>query len=78
GSLYAGIATDVQRRVSEHNAGKRGSRYTRSRRPVQLLTCWPFEDRGTATRAEIALKRLDRSRKLQVIEGRRSVPWEDR
>ena len=36
GSLYTGITTDLERRVSEHNEGKLGARYTRARRPVKL------------------------------------------
>ena len=36
GSIYTGIATDVERRYAEHAAGK-GARYTRSRPPLRLL-----------------------------------------
>ena len=36
GSLYAGAAMDLDRRLAEHAAG-RASRYTRSRRPVALF-----------------------------------------
>lgn len=35
GSLYTGIAKDVDRRFEQHNAGT-ASRYTRSRLPVRL------------------------------------------
>jgi len=35
GSLYAGVTTDLERRLAQHNAG-RGAAYTRSRRPVDL------------------------------------------
>ena len=35
GSLYTGIAKDVDRRLEQHNAGT-ASRYTRSRLPVTL------------------------------------------
>lgn len=36
GSLYCGATTDVARRVREHNESPHGSRYCRSRRPVEL------------------------------------------
>ena len=36
-SLYAGITTDVERRVEDHNHRKCGAKYTRSRRPVYLV-----------------------------------------
>jgi putative endonuclease len=36
GSLYTGIAKDLERRLAQHRAG-RASRYTRARRPVALV-----------------------------------------
>ncbi len=62
GSLYTGIATDVERRYAEHVAGK-GARYTRSHPPSRLLARFPCPDRGTASRAEYAIKRLSPARK---------------
>ena len=35
GSLYTGVTTDVARRCRQHDAGT-ASRYTRTRRPVEL------------------------------------------
>jgi len=35
-SLYCGISNDIDNRVTEHNSGK-GAKYTRSRRPVELM-----------------------------------------
>lgn len=69
GSLYTGITTDVARRVAEHNGeGTLGARYTRSRRPVQLVYLEAAADRAEATRREAAIKRLDRARKLALCE----------
>jgi len=67
GSLYTGITTDVERRLKEHNQTRRGSKYTRSRRPVKLLGWIDFENRSEATRAEYFFKRLTRSQKLEKI-----------
>ena len=36
-SLYTGITTDLLRRIEEHNSSPNGARYTRARRPVQLV-----------------------------------------
>ncbi len=69
GSLYAGVTTDLERRLSEHNAGPRGARYTRARRPVCMLHSWEMQDRSAATRAEVAFKKLSRKTKLAVIAG---------
>jgi putative endonuclease len=70
GSLYAGITTDLARRVAAHNAGTGGA-YTRSRRPVRLVFSEPAADRPSALRREAALKRLTRAAKVAIVRGRR-------
>jgi putative endonuclease len=62
GSLYTGIATDVDRRYAEHVSGK-GARYTRSRPPLRLLVRFRYPDRAAASRAEYAIKQLTPARK---------------
>jgi putative endonuclease len=69
GSLYAGITTDLERRMREHNAG-RGAAYTRSRRPVTLVYDEHAADRSAALRREAALRRLDRAGKLALVRAR--------
>jgi putative endonuclease len=66
GSFYAGIATDVERRFQEHLGGK-GGRYTRSHKPVRLLASCPVGSRSQALRAEIAIKRLPKEKKLAAL-----------
>lgn len=66
GSLYTGIAVDVERRYRAHAAG-RGARYTRANPPVRLLGALPQPDRGTATRAELAIKRLPPADKRRLF-----------
>ena len=67
GSLYTGITTDLDRRLAEHNGdGLAGARYTRSRRPVQLIYSEAASNRSEATLREAAIKRLDRARKLAL------------
>jgi putative endonuclease len=63
GRLYAGIAKDPERRFATHAAG-RGAMFTRINRPLRLLGCRPYPSRSLVTKAEIDLKRLDRSGKL--------------
>ena len=74
-SFYAGITTDVNRRVEEHNHSPKGARYTRGRRPVALLKTWAVENRSAAAKAEYAFKRLPRRQKIAVIDGRTVPPW---
>ena len=66
GSLYAGWTNDLAARVKAHNAGV-GAKYTRSRRPVELVYYEAFETREEAMSREWHLKRLTRQEKLALI-----------
>lgn len=66
GSLYTGIALDVEKRYAQHAAGK-GAKYTRAHPPKCLIGKIRFDDRGSATRAEIAFKQLTRAEKQRRI-----------
>jgi len=75
GSLYTGIARDVERRIAEHNgAGRAGARYTRSRRPVTLVYSEGAADRAAASRREHAIKQLTREGKLALVALKRRRP----
>ena len=69
GSLYTGITTDPERRLAEHNSDRGAARYTRARRPVQMIYTEPAEDRAAASRREAAIKRLSRAEKLRLVES---------
>ena len=62
GSVYTGVAVDVDRRYAEHAAGK-GARYTRAHPPARLLARFPHPDRSSAQKAEHAIKRLSPAQK---------------
>jgi putative endonuclease len=66
GSLYCGWTTDVDRRLAAHRAGT-ASRYTRSRRPLELAHVIAVADRPAALREEARVKRLPRAAKLALI-----------
>lgn len=68
-TLYTGIATDLRRRISRHNAGK-GAAYTSTRKPVILVGAWRMPTRSDALKAEARLKKLTRSQKLELIARR--------
>ncbi len=72
GTLYTGIAKDVNRRCRQHNDGT-ASRYTRCRLPVRLVHQEAVLDRGAALRREAAIKALSRRQKEMLIRkaGRR-------
>lgn len=64
GSLYCGITTDLQRRLSEHNTSKKGAKYTKSRRPVEIVWYQHAANRSEATKIELQIKRLSRQDKI--------------
>ncbi len=72
GSFYTGWTLDLEARVVAHNEG-RGSAYTRSRRPVRLVYWEEYPTRAEAMRREVAIKKLTRARKRQLL-GRAPLP----
>jgi len=71
GTLYTGVTTDVIRRLREHNSPAKGAKYTRSRRPVNLIYHTDFSSQTTACKAEAKFKKLSRKQKLEVINESR-------
>lgn len=68
GSYYAGITNRLVERYAAHVAGK-GARYTRAHPPLRLLGSRPYADRAAAARAECAIRRLPRDRKLAFLRA---------
>jgi putative endonuclease len=66
-TLYTGIAKDPEKRLQEHNTGKNGARYTRARRPVQLVFLEKFTSRSAAAKREHQLKQMSRTAKKQLM-----------
>ena len=68
GSLYTGISKDLKRRINEHNySTSRGAKYTRSRRPVELIYSKEYDSHSQAASAEYKFKKLRRAEKLRII-----------
>ncbi|MFQ5635553.1 MAG: GIY-YIG nuclease family protein [Gammaproteobacteria bacterium] len=65
-TLYTGIARDPEARIEKHNAGC-GARYTRGRRPVEMVYLERVVDRAAALRRELAIKRMETSAKRRLI-----------
>jgi putative endonuclease len=68
GALYTGMTTDVERRVGQHNSA-RGARYTRLNAPVVLVWTEIHPNRSSATKRETQIKRLARTKKLELIRA---------
>jgi len=70
GSLYTGIARDVEERIAAHDAGK-GAKYTRGRGPLEVCAVRRCRSKGDALRLELAVKALTRTAKESLTTTRR-------
>ena len=68
GTLYTGWTNDLDKRLASHNEGK-GSKYTRTRRPVELVYWESFETKQEAMSREWHIKQLSREEKEKLIAG---------
>ena len=64
-TLYTGWTNDIEKRLEAHNAGK-GAKYTRSRRPVELVYLEQFETKEEAMSREVKVKQLSRKEKDEL------------
>ncbi len=65
-TYYTGYTNNLERRMREHSTG-RGARYTKGKR-LDLKYCEEFSTQRDAMRREIAIKRLPRAKKSQLIQ----------
>ncbi|MFR9273076.1 MAG: GIY-YIG nuclease family protein [Clostridia bacterium] len=71
GTLYTGWTNDLEKRLNAHNCGK-GSKYTRMRRPVELVYYEEYGTKSEAMSREYAIKHMKRKEKeglLKKAEG---------
>ncbi|MEB7853825.1 GIY-YIG nuclease family protein [Staphylococcus equorum] len=66
GSLYTGYAKDIGKRVEKHNKGQ-GAKYTKIRRPVELVYQEMFDTKSEALKREYEIKTYSRQQKLVLI-----------
>lgn len=65
-TFYTGWTTNLEKRIETHNAGK-GAKYTKIRRPVELVYYETFESKSDALKREYQIKQLKRSEKEELI-----------
>ncbi|XCP85483.1 GIY-YIG nuclease family protein [Roseburia hominis] len=70
GSLYTGWTNDIEKRIAAHNSGK-GAKYTKTRRPVELVYLEKFATKEEAMKREFAIKQLSRAKKVELV-----LTWE--
>ena len=67
GTFYTGWTNCLQKRMKEHNEGKNGAKYTRTKRPVTLVYYEGFSTKEEAMRREYEIKQFTRNKKLELL-----------
>lgn len=67
-TLYCGYTDDVEKRFQAHLAGV-GAKYTRAHKPVRIAYCKEFETKSDAMKEECRIKKLPRTKKLELINS---------
>ncbi len=70
GKLYTGITNNLRRRIKEHDSGN-GCRFTKYRIPVTLRYNKRVNSRSEASKGEARIKSLPRSKKIELIKGKK-------
>jgi predicted GIY-YIG superfamily endonuclease len=68
GSYYTGMTSNLEQRLSQHNAGTYPG-YTKSRRPVRMVFSESFYDIDQAIMREKQIKKWSRMKKEALIDG---------
>ena len=71
-TLYTGWTNNLKKRLEAHNSGK-GAKYTKIRRPVELVYFEEYDTKQEAMKREYAIKQLSRQKKLALIHSRQSI-----
>jgi len=64
-SLYCGVTKDIKTRIAQHNEGK-GTKYTKSRRPVELVAVSREMTKSDALKLEYSVKKLPGDKKINA------------
>ena len=68
GSLYTGIATDVERRFGEHvSQGPKAAKYLRGRLPLEIVYRKEIGNRSEASKEELRIKRMGVKGKVRLV-----------
>lgn len=70
GSMYCGISKDVPSRIEKHNLGK-GAKYTRSRRPLELVAVSSEMSKSEALKLEAYIKNQSAGEKVTALKKER-------
>lgn len=69
-SLYTGYTDNLAERLKKHNAGE-GAKYTKSRRPCEMVYYEQFDTKQEAMKREYYIKhKLTRQQKIELINNK--------
>ena len=72
-SLYCGITDNLKKRLATHNSG-RGAKYTRSRRPVELVAASSEMTKSEAIKLEYQVKQVPATKKIfELSKGEETI-----
>ncbi len=66
GSLYTGWTNNLEKRLQAHNEGS-GAKYTKTRRPVELVYYEEYESKTQAMKREYEIKQLPKKKKEELL-----------
>ena len=75
GSLYTGWTNDLEKRIQAHNQGT-GAKYTKTRRPVELVYYEEYESKIQAMKREYEIKQLPKKKKEEMVSNFSESSWE--
>lgn len=67
GTLYAGLTTDLNKRLRDHRESKKGAKYTRAFGAEEIVYYEEFPNRSEASKREYQIKQLSRKEKMKLI-----------
>lgn len=68
-SLYTGITNDIEKRLYAHNHLTTWAKYTKARRPVELVYQESHKNKSMASKREYEIKQMKRKEKLLLIQS---------
>ena len=71
-TLYTGWTNNLKKRLEAHNSGK-GAKYTKNRRPVELVYFEEYDTKQEAMKREYEIKQHSRKKKLALIRSHQSI-----
>ncbi len=71
-TLYTGWTNHLEKRIEAHNTGK-GAKYTKARRPVELVYFETFDNKSEALKREYQIKQLKKKEKEELILSKKKI-----